>query len=76
MLLIKGELASGQQCGELNGHGIIIGIMHGSGGIPLSAVRLYEMDVISCMALDMYGCLHLIISYLLRDEIRDLNAKS
>ena len=46
--------------------GAMIGVMHSSGGIPLSAVRLCGMGVTPGKALDMYGSLHLTISYLLR----------
>ena len=61
-------MALGQHHGDLDGYGAIIGIMHGSGGIPLSVVRLCGMDVIPRKALDMYGSLHLTIPYLLRGE--------
>ena len=43
-------------------------VMHGGGGIPLSAVRLYGMGITLRKALDIYGNPHLTISYLLRDE--------
>ena len=46
----------------------MIGIMHGGGGIPLSAVKLCGMGVTLRKALDMYGSPHLTISCLLRDE--------
>ena len=65
-----------QHCGDLGGHGAIIGVMHGGGGTPLSAVRLCEMDVTPKKALDMYGSPHLTILYLLRDEQGDLEDKS
>ena len=52
-----------------------MGVIHGGGGTPLSLVRLYEMDVTSSMALDMYESPHLIIPYLLMDESEDLEAK-
>ena len=32
-------VALGQHYGDLDGHGAIIGVMHGGGGTPLSAVR-------------------------------------
>ena len=60
--------ALGQYHGDLDGHGAIMGVMHGGGGTPLSAVRPYGMDVIPKKALDMYGSPHLTISYLLRGE--------
>ena len=53
-----------------------MGVMHGDGGIPLSAVRLCGMGVIPKKALDMYGSLYLTIPYLLRDEQGDLEDKS
>ena len=46
----------------------VIGIMHGGGGTPLNAVRLCRMDVITRIALGMYGSPHLTISYLLKGE--------
>ena len=61
-------VAFGQQRGDLYGHGTIIEVMHGGGGTPLSAVRLYGMGVTSKKALDMYGSPHLTIFFLLRDE--------
>ena len=61
-------VALDQYRGDLDGHGAIMGIMHGSGGIPLSAVRPCGMGVTPRKALDMYESLHLTISYLLRDE--------
>ena len=57
-----------QLCGDLDGHGAIMEVMHGGGGTPLSAVRLCGMDVTPRKALDMYGSPHLTIPYLLRDE--------
>ena len=65
-----------QHHGDLDGHGAIMEVMHGSGGTPLSAVRSCGMDVIPRKALDMYGSPHLTISYLLRDEHGDLKDKS
>ena len=50
--------------------------MHGGGGIPLSIVRSYRMDVIPRKALDMYESPHLTIPYLLRSEQGDLKDKS
>ena len=61
-------VALSQHRGDLGGHGAIIGVMHGGGGIPLSAVRPCGMGVIHRKALDMYGSPHLTILYLLRDE--------
>ena len=61
-------VALGQYCGDLDGHGAIIEVMHGGGGTPLSAVGPCEMGVTPKKALNMYGSLHLTISYLLRDE--------
>ena len=40
-------------------------VMHDGGGTSLSAVRPCGMGVIPRKALDMYGSLHLTISYLL-----------
>ena len=57
-----------QHRGDLGGHGAIMGVMHGGGETPLSAVRRCGMDVTPRKALDMYGSPHLTILYLLRDE--------
>ena len=65
-----------QHHSDLDGHGAIVRIMHDGGGTPLSVVRPCGMDVTPRKALDMYGSLHLIISYLLRGEQRDLEDKS
>ena len=65
-----------QHHGDLGGHGVIIGVMHGGGGTSLSAVRPCEMDVTPRKALDMYGSPHLTIPYLLRGEQGDLEDKS
>ena len=43
-------------------------VMHGGGGIPLTAVRPCGMGVTPRKALDMYGSRHLTIPYLLRGE--------
>ena len=69
-------VALSQHRGDLDGHGAIIGTMHGGSGTPFKAVRRYGMDVIPRKALDMYGSPYLIILYLLRDEQRDLEDKS
>ena len=61
-------VALNQHCGDLDGHEIIMGIMHDGGGIPLSAVRACEMDGIPTMALNLYGSPHLTILYILRGE--------
>ena len=61
-------VALSQHRGDLDGHGAIMGIMHGGGGIPLSAVRPYGMGITPRKALDIYGSSHLIISYLLKGE--------
>ena len=61
-------VALGQHHGDLDGHGAIMGVMHGGGGIPLSAVRLCGMGVTPRKALDMYGSPHLTISYVLKGE--------
>ena len=65
-----------QHRGDLGGHGAIIGVMHGGGETPLSAVRLCGMGVTPRKALDMYGSPHLTILYLLRGEQGDLEDKS
>ena len=44
--------------------------------IPLLAVRLCKMDVTPCLTLDMCRSLHLIFSYILKNEQRDLKSKS
>ena len=69
-------VALGQHRGDLDGHGVIMGVIYGGGGTPLSAVRLYRMDITPNMALDMYGSPHLTISYLLKDEQGNLEDKS
>ena len=69
-------VALGQYRGDLDGNGAIMGVMHSSGGIPLSAIRPCGMDVIPGKALDMYGSPHLTIPYLLRGEQGGLENKS
>ena len=53
-----------------------MGVMHGGGGTPLSAVRPCGMVVILKKVLNMYGSPHLTIIYLLRGEQEDLEDKS
>ena len=65
-----------QHCGDLDGHGAIVRVMHGGSGTPLSVVRLCGMGVTPRKALDMYGSPHLTIPYLLRGEQGDLEDKS
>ena len=65
-----------QHYGDLDGHGTIVGVIHGGGETPLSAVRPCGMGITPRKALDMYGSLHLIILCLLRDEQGDLEDKS
>ena len=69
-------VALGQHRGDLDGHGAIMEVMHGGGGIPLSVVRACRMGVTPRKALDMYRSPHLIILYLPRDEQGDLEDKS
>ena len=69
-------VALSQHYGDLDGHGAIMGVMHGGGETPLSAVRLCGMDVTPRKALNIYGSPHLTISYLLRGEQGDLEDKS
>ena len=69
-------VALSQHRGDLDGHGAIVGVMHGGGETSLSAVRLCGMGVTPKKALDMYGSLHLTIFYLLRGEQGDLEDKS
>ena len=45
-----------------------MGVMDGGEETPLNMVKLYGMGVPPNGALDMSGSLHIIISYLLRDE--------
>ena len=71
-----GVVALCQHRGDLDGHGTIMGVMHGGGKTPLSAVRPCGMGVTPKKALDMYGSLHLTILYLLRGEQEDLEDKS
>ena len=65
-----------QYYSHLDGHGPIMGVMHGGNGTPLSAVWLCGMGVTPRKALDMYGSPHLTIPYLLRGEQGDLEDKS
>ena len=65
-----------QHRGDLGDHEAIVGVMHGGGETPLSAVRPCGMGVTSRKALDMYGSPHLTILYLLRGEQGDLEDKS
>ena len=69
-------VALNQHRGDLDGHRIIIEIIHGGGGTSPSAVRLYGMGITPRKALDMYGSPHLTIFYLLWDEQGDLEDKS
>ena len=69
-------MALGQHRGDLDGDGTIMGLMHGGGGTPLSAVRPCGMGVIHRKALDMYGSPYLTILYLLGDEQGNLEDKS
>ena len=71
-----GSGGSRQHHGDLGGHGDIMGVMHGEGGIPLSAVKPYRMGTIPRGALDMYGSPHLTIPYLLKGKQGDLEDKS
>ena len=64
-----------QHRGDMDGHSTIMEIMHGGGGILLSAVRSCEMGVTPRKALDMYGSPHLTIPYLLKDEQGNLEDK-
>ena len=57
-----------QHPGDLGDHGAMMGVMHGGGETPLSAVRPCGMGVTPKKALDMYGSPHLTILYLLRGE--------
>ena len=68
-------MALGQHCGDLDGHGAIMEIMHGGGGTPLSAVRPCRMGVIPRKALDIYKSPYLTIPYLLRGEQEELKDK-
>ena len=61
-------MALRQHRGDLDGHGAIVGVIHGGGGTLLSAVRPCRMDVTPRKALDMYGSPHLTIPYLRRGE--------
>ena len=63
-----GVVALCQQCGDLDGHGAIVGVIHGGGETSLCAVRPCGMGVIPRKALDMYESPHLTIPYLLRGE--------
>ena len=51
--------ALGQYRGDLDGHGTIIGVIHGDNGTQLSAVRPCGMGVTPSKALDMYRSPHL-----------------
>ena len=69
-------VALSQHRGDLDDHGAIMVVMHGGNGTPLSAVRPCGMDVIPRKALDKYRSLHLIIPFLLRGKLGDLEDKS
>ena len=69
-------VALGQHRGDFDGHGAIMGVMHGGGGTLVSTVRPCGMIITPRKALDMYRSLHMIIPYLLRDEQGDLEDKS
>ena len=69
-------MALGQHHNDLDGHGAIVGVIHDGSETPLSAVRPCRMGITPRKALDMYGSLHLTISYLLRVEQGDLVDKS
>ena len=69
-------VALDQHRGDLDGHGTMMGVMHGGDETPLSAFRPCRMDVTTRKALDMYGSLHLTIPYLLRGEQGNLEDKS
>ena len=66
----------GQHYGDLDGHGAIMGVMHGGIGTQLSVVKPCGMDITPSKALDMYGYPHLTILYLLRGEQGNLEIKS
>ena len=55
-------------CSHLGGHGITIGVIHGSRGATLSAIEPCRMDVTLSMALDISRSLHQTILYLLRSK--------
>ena len=57
-----------QQCGDLDGHRVTIEIMYGGERTLLYTIRSCRMDVTFNLALNMCRSLHLIISYLQRDE--------
>ena len=61
-------VALDQHRGYLDGHRAIIGVMHGGGETPLSAVRPYGMGITPKKALDKCGSPHLTIFYLLKGE--------
>ena len=61
---------------DLDGHGAIVGVIHGGGETPLSAVRPCGMGVTPRKTFNMYESPHLTIPYLLRDEQGDLEDKS
>ena len=50
-----------QHRGDLDGHGAIVGVIHGGSETLLCAVKPCEMGVIPRKALDMYGSPHLTI---------------
>ena len=69
-------VAHNQHHGDLDGHGAIIGVIHGGSGTPLSAVRLCGMDVTPRKAFDMYRSPYRTTPYLLKGEQEDLEDKS
>ena len=54
----------------MGGYRVTMKVIHGGGGIPLRVVRLYGMDVISSLALDMYKSVHRAILYFLNEHKR------
>ena len=64
------------QCSNLDGHGVTIEIIYGGIETLLSIVRLCRMDVIPNLAFDACESPHQTISYLPKDDERDLESKS
>ena len=69
-------VALSQHRGDLDSYGIIMEVMYGGGGTSLSAVKPCGMGITPSKALNMYGSPYLTISYLLRDEQRNLEDNS
>ena len=63
-------------CGDLSGYEITTGVIGGSRQTLPNVIRPCRMIVLQSGPLDMSRSLYLTISYLLKDERKDLESKS